>query len=472
VSLGNFDNVATLTATNNVALAESPSLLINGGRIVDSSDTLGGSGPNIILQYGGNGDGWQADVNNNAFAVIELAGGKTYTIEGVRLSSAVKDFEVWVSSTTTDATAFTRVLAAAQTGTSVVSRFLFPAGPVQARYVKYIPKTGLGQVTVPGTNFFDVICADVGGIVDVSSIAGLGNQADMAIDGNAGTAWLSASTQLTNQFIKVRLSGARIHRINSVRITPAAGGSQGAPRDFDIKVSTTTSDDDAFTTVLSATAQNNSSAQEFVLSAPVDAKYVQLFVRTTYTPPASFLSIASFEVLETPVNGAVLKSVSSEWTIPQVVSAFAIADDTSNGPWITNTGAFANQFLVFELPGTLTVDRVVLQPGRSPFSGDGTIAAKNFDILVSTTDAADASFTTAFSGTFAKYRRASGIHLCPGAGSLPQAAAQGQLRQHEPDVAARFLCDIAGAGHNQRALRRSLDGEHGLDRVLVMELWR
>ena len=34
---------------------------------------------------------------------------------------------------------------------------------------------------MPGTNFFDVICTDVGGIVDFSSIAGLGNLADLAI---------------------------------------------------------------------------------------------------------------------------------------------------------------------------------------------------------------------------------------------------------------------------------------------------
>lgn len=120
--------------------------MINGGRIIDSSDTLGGSAPNIILQYGGNGDGWQADVNNNAFAVIELAGGKVYTIEGVRLSGLVKDFEVWASSSSTDATAFTRVLSATQTGITVVSKFMFPGGPVKARYVKYVPKSGLGQV--------------------------------------------------------------------------------------------------------------------------------------------------------------------------------------------------------------------------------------------------------------------------------------------------------------------------------------
>ena len=125
VSLGNFDNVATLTATNNVALAES--IVVDQRR--KDHGFIRHVGPQRAEHHfavWSNGDGWQADVNNNAFAVIELAGGKTYTVEGVRLSGGVKDFEVWVSNTTTEATTFTRVLAASQTGSSVISRFLFP----------------------------------------------------------------------------------------------------------------------------------------------------------------------------------------------------------------------------------------------------------------------------------------------------------------------------------------------------------
>lgn len=222
---------------------------------------------------------------------------------------------------------------------------------------------------------------------------------DRTIDPDTTNAWTSAFTQTTNQFIKIRLTGGRIHSIYGVRIQPQTGGSTSAPKDFDIRVSTTTADDNAFTTVFSGTAQNTNNAQEFLFTAPVDAKYVQFFFKQAYG--TGFLGVGNLEVLEPPQDGALLLRFSSQSTTASQAAPVALDVDTGNGPWFSATGQNANQFLVVQLQGndSWIIDRVVLEPGHNINSGDTTVRAKNFDILVSTTDGSDASFTTVFSGT-------------------------------------------------------------------------
>jgi hypothetical protein len=89
---------------------------------------------------------WVTTSRTDQWAVIQLAGGGLYTLEGVQLvafssavSDPVKNFEVWVSTTTADDAAFSRVLQATVANDGALQTFLFPGGPVQARYVRYIP---------------------------------------------------------------------------------------------------------------------------------------------------------------------------------------------------------------------------------------------------------------------------------------------------------------------------------------------
>ncbi|HLG15061.1 MAG TPA: PKD domain-containing protein, partial [Blastocatellia bacterium] len=398
VTSGTHDSVVSLPSSNNVARAESPSLVVNGGRVVDSSDVFLGTFPTLILGFS-NTDGWKTTSNENQFATIELAAGKVYTLDGVRLSGGVKDFEVWVSTTSTDATAFTRVLSAVNDANKVINTFLFPGGAVQARYVKYVPKTSTDGSAVLNTLFFDVIAEETGGIVGFSSVSTLFGLADRAIDNDTGTNWSTQQSQgPVNQFFKVLLSGGRSHSVYGVRIQPTAFSNPSAPKDFDIRVSMTTADDAAFTTILSGTLQNTNTLQEFLFPAPVDAKYVQFFAKNSYG--AVTMGVTSFEVLEVPLDGAVLRSFTSEAGTSNA-AALALDIATSNGPWTSATGQNANQSLVIQLPGDAPwlIDRAVLQPGRNIFNGDVTIATKNFDLLASTTDMNDASFTPIFSGT-------------------------------------------------------------------------
>jgi PKD repeat protein len=411
VTVGTHDSVVTLTAPNNVALAESPSMLMNGARIVASSDAPGGTSPNTMLTFNNSSDGWQTSSLEDHFAIIELAGGKVYTLRGIRIGLSVRDFEVSVSTTTTDATAFTQVLSAAHNSSVPIETFLFPGGPVQARYVKYVPRSAASGTTV-GTGFFDVIADEVGGVAGFSSFANSVSVADRAIDNDTGTNWSSASNQTTNQSIKVLLTGARVHRLYGVRIQPRVASGTSAPRDFDIRVSTTTADDAAFTTVFSGTALNTNNAQTFTFSAPVDAKYVEFFFKQNYG--TSFMSVTSLEALEEAQDGAVLRSVTSQ-AGATTAAAFSLDIDTTNGPWMSASGQNSNQSLLIMTAGSdpWTVDRVILQPGRNPSNSDVSVGVRNFDILVSTTDMADASFTTVFSGTLQNIQNLQEFRFAP-----------------------------------------------------------
>src|SRR5262249_31154864 len=140
---GVFDNVISLPAPNNVALDETPSYPSNGAVVVAYSSNLSqGDAPTNVLSI--HNISWAVDPTPPQYLIVQLAGGKLYTLDGVKAEGSLgtlKDFEVWVSTTTTDASAFTRVLSATYNTTSPITyqTFLFPGGPAQARYVKYVP---------------------------------------------------------------------------------------------------------------------------------------------------------------------------------------------------------------------------------------------------------------------------------------------------------------------------------------------
>jgi hypothetical protein len=277
--------------------------------------------------------------------------------------------------------------------------------------VKYVPQSAPSGTTI-GTGFFDVIADEAGGVAGFSSFANSVSVADRAIDNDTGTSWTSASNQTTNQSIKVLLTGARIHRLYAVRIQPRVASGTSAPRDFDVRISTTTADDSAFSTVFSGTALNTNNLQTFTFAAPVDAKYVEFFFKQNYG--TSFTSVTTLEALEEPQEGAVVRSVTSQATAT-TVGALSLDIDTTNGPWMSLSGQNSNQSLLIMTAGgdPWTVDRVVLQPGRNPSNQDASVGARTFDVLVSTTDMADASFTTAFSGTLQNVQNLQEFRFAP-----------------------------------------------------------
>jgi hypothetical protein len=237
-----------------------------------------------------------------------------------------------------------------------------------------------------------------------ASIAGFSSQLsasyppENAIDENAGTAWLSANGQTTNQSIKVRLGGGLTYTIDRVRLQSDA--SNFAARDFEIRVSTTLTEDAAFTTIFSGTMTKTADLQEFVFVAPVRARYVQLFVRNNYGG-TSYLRVNTLQVL-TPDGANVARL--------EGVGAFALAassqtnsttgpekaiDFSSSTVWQTANSQVTNQWLkVRPIEGApYLIDRVRLEApagGNSP--GD-------FEIRVSNASLADADFVTVITGT-------------------------------------------------------------------------
>jgi RHS repeat-associated protein len=405
VSFGGFDSIASFLANPNSAQNQSPAVIEHGGAIYDFSYGGGAGTPDRMLGYGRGG--WVTSTTTNEFAIIQLGGNQLYPIDGIKIATdfqsgrgiAVKDFEVWVSSTTTDASAFTKVLTASVVFNPQVQKFMFPGGPAPARYVKYVPLNNGGTSTRISTAMFDVIAEGTARVIAASSQSNSqASPPEEAFDGVADNQWLSQDGTVTNVWVKVSLEDETIHKVRGVRINPVSG--QG-PRDFDIRVSTTTTDDSAFTTVYSGTA-TNATTQDFIFPSPVDAKYVEFYWKNGYYTVN--IGVNELTVLADSARGATLLGYSSTEDVGQWAPENAFDIDTVH-PWHTAIGQFTNQWLKLSLPGDdlYTIDHVALLPGSigcgSSVCLNFTVSPKDFELQVSTTDANESSFTTAFAGT-------------------------------------------------------------------------
>jgi RHS repeat-associated protein len=411
MATGSVENIVSLLGQNNLALNQSPALFANGGTIFDfSPNDPGELSPTLILNYATNQGGWSARVTGDQYATIRLAGGKLYTLRGVRVmpwadfTSEVylKDFEVWVSATTPDPAAFTKVLTAAAVPGTDLQEFLFPGGSVQARYVKFVPLTNYGnQPSRIMTKVFDVIVDNAGGVSSVSSKLSYEPNGDIYLnDGNRTTAWHSAYGQTSEQWVKLALRDRAIHKIYGVGITPdnSSFGTYG-PRDFDVQVSTTTDDDASFSTVLSGTLTDSSQTQEFNLPDLIPARYVKFVWHNGYS--ANFIGVGETEVLGVPAQGSVLLDSSGENSSLETAEK-ALDLDPATRFWVTPVGQVTNQWLKLIMPGgeLTNIDHVAMQPGwLSSSLPPSASSPKDFEVQVSTTNYDDASFSTVFSGT-------------------------------------------------------------------------
>jgi hypothetical protein len=118
-------------------------------------------------------------------------------------------------------------------------------------------------------------------------------------DGSLSTGWHSALGTGLNQWIKVSFGSDQTYRISSVVLDCAVAG--GGPAidalaNFQIRVSTTGTDNTNFSTVLSGTCSADNRLTRFDLKAPVLAKYVGLFMLSNHGG-TSGVGVTEFEVV-------------------------------------------------------------------------------------------------------------------------------------------------------------------------------
>ena len=94
---------------------------------------------------------------------------------------------------------------------------------------------------------------------------------------------MTASGQTNNQWLKIALPASHAWLLDHVALQPRSepGFETSSPRRFEIQLSTTTSDDTSFATVLKGTLRNNGTLQHFFFDA-VDAKYVRVLLEDNY----------------------------------------------------------------------------------------------------------------------------------------------------------------------------------------------
>lgn len=228
----------------------------------------------------------------NQWVKILLPGSATYSIDRIRVmpridfpDQRVRDIQISVSTTTADDSAFTTVLTATAAYNATLQEFVFPGGPVAATYVRYSPLNNRGSTCCISTQRLMVMTGPVNernvsllnagaAVHSWSSYTYHPNgMLDYVTDDLYG--WLTGWLQITNQWVKFSFPGGATYTVDRVRLTPGYYPSERV-KDFRIDVSTTTADDASFTTVLTATADNNNGMQEFVFpGGPVLAKFVR-----------------------------------------------------------------------------------------------------------------------------------------------------------------------------------------------------
>ncbi|HXM51466.1 MAG TPA: PKD domain-containing protein [Pyrinomonadaceae bacterium] len=417
VAVGSVDSLISLPGLGNVARSQSPALVINGGAIYSSSYGGGANSADGLLGY--NRGGFITSGLANEFAIVQLGGGEVYNLQGVRLATffdagfanakptAVKDFEVWVSATTPDPASFTKVLSATAGFVGNVQTFIFPNGSVPARYVKYVPLNNQGGGTVINTAAFDVILETGARVMSSSGeYAGTPSPPEAAFDGDSTTVWNSPNNVATNVSIKTALRDDKTQRVYGFRISGVNNGGLRGPKDIEISVSTTTTDDSAFTTVYTGTLAATFGPQEILLSSPVDAKYVQFFWKNGYS--AQIVSVYELEVLAAPDRGSAVVAFSSGAGNVEMTLDL----DTTNTPWTTPLNQNTSVWFKLLLPGSdlSTISHIALRPAIAP---TGYSAPKDFQLQVSTTDAADASFTTVLTGTLLNSTQLQDFYFAP-----------------------------------------------------------
>ncbi len=358
---------------------------------------------------------WQTTSGQNANQAItlELPAGAP-PIDRVRLvngyalgGAAAKRFEVRVSTTTSEPDAFATALSDVALDNDRLQDFVF-AAPVAARYVTFTALDNHGSACCIAVRNLELVAPDLAGVpsyaytpanvalasegasvMATSQFEGFG--ANLAIDGSTATRWASGGGQPMNQSLTVTLARAKSYPLERIRIANAFGAAGQAVKDFRLGLSNTTSEDSAFTTVLSGSLQDISGFQEFAIpGGPMAAKHVRFTAVNNYSS-ACCVSIQELQVL--PVAGPPA-SVSS-YLNPLNRAEMAL-DEVPSTFWQTASGQTANQYLEVRLNGPVASVAGVRLLG---WTAGHLSSVKDFDVLVSDSGDDDAAFSLALSQT-------------------------------------------------------------------------
>ncbi|MEM7133310.1 MAG: Ig-like domain-containing protein [Chloroflexota bacterium] len=282
--------------------------------IVGASSTLNNSpsfAPERAIDDFSNTD-WVSARGSDEWIMVDL-GGDLFTIDRVRLmagnfTQAPDAFEIRASTTTSDQNAFTTVFSGNGAATTAIQEFAF--APVEARYVQLyvygvhgadqVNLSTLEVLTAHGQNAAKA--SGVGAfVVDASSELGSSTVGSRVIDFSQTTTWATASGQNTNQWVKIGLLGGQTYRIDRVQLR--GHNLVNAPRDFEIRVSTTGTDDADFATVFSGTLPSDDLLHWFTFP-PVEAKFVQIFILNTHG--GANVQMNTFRVFSPDLGGMVV----------------------------------------------------------------------------------------------------------------------------------------------------------------------
>ncbi len=231
------------------------------------------------------------------------------------------------------------------------------------------------------------------------------SSAQNAIDDSTQSLWRSATGQTANQFLTVALpAGSRIDRVRLVN-----GQGTEAVKRFEVRVSVTTADPEAFTTVLTDLALSASTVQEFALPATTAASFVQLRVLENWGSTCC-VSLRSFEAISDALGGiptyakvpsnVALASEGATATATSEQSGYQAAlaiDGLSSTRWASASGQPANQSLTVTLARgkSYRVDRVRVWNA----SGAAGQQVRSFRVEASNTTTDPGAFATVYAGT-------------------------------------------------------------------------
>ena len=300
------------TAVFTTDLAQNAAAVANGATVVDFSSTNGGGNTAVSAIDSNDLSLWLTanGQTSDQFIKIDLAGSESHLIEqfvikGAATDRGLRDFEILVSNSGSNDADFVSVVSGTLPQDDASHSFTIT--PVAARYVKLRAINNWGSPNYiaiatfqANTRFRDggLVSLDQGGATaTASSQFSSTNSAAKAIDSSETTTWRSLSG--SNEWLKVSLINGQSHLVDRVQIQGI--NSNASPKNFEIRISNSTTADSSFTTVYSGVLPKDNDFH-WVTFPPVAAKHVQLFVQDTYG--TGYVQVKSFRVFATDSGGA------------------------------------------------------------------------------------------------------------------------------------------------------------------------
>jgi len=384
--------------------------LIGNASIVDFS-SAGAFGPPENAIDANAGSTWTTATGmvTDQFISVDLAGDIPQAIDRVAIvgsgaSGGLRNFDIQVSTTGIQDVDFQTVFSGMNPQDALRHEYAFQVVP--ALFVRLVLRDNWGNPQLVFVNQFEVLTRHrEGGIVSLRegassrAVAASINDhlADRMLDDDPNSGWLGDFFATAEEFVKVELGGGNLYTIDRIRLqsTSASAG----PRNFSIRVSTTTADDSEFVEVFNGTTAADTTLQEFSLGGSVPARFVELRIADNHG--ANRTQVNTFQVL-TPEGanvsrlegvGALVAEVSSEFSA--IYAAERAIEFAPLRAWSTTSGQNTDQFLTVLLsPGVPhVVDKVRIDPVA------GSPSPQDFEIRVSTNGLDPGDFSTVVSGS-------------------------------------------------------------------------